>query len=58
MVGREPSVGEALLNASSDIGINLLVVGGYSRSRLRELILGGVTAHLLHSAAIPVFMVH
>jgi len=38
--------------------VNLLVVGGYSRSRLRELILGGVTAHLLSSAEIPVFMVH
>jgi nucleotide-binding universal stress UspA family protein len=58
MIGREPSVGVSLLKASGDMGINLLVVGGYSRSRLRELILGGVTAHLLHAAEIPVFMVH
>ena len=58
MVGREPSVGAALLKASGDIGVNLLVVGGYSRSRLRELVLGGVTAHLLHAAEIPVFMMH
>jgi nucleotide-binding universal stress UspA family protein len=54
----DPHVGEALLKASRDLGINMLVVGGYSRSRLRELILGGVTGHLLSSAEIPVFMVH
>jgi nucleotide-binding universal stress UspA family protein len=54
----DPHVGEALLKACRDMGINMLVVGGYSRSRLRELILGGVTGHLLSSAEIPVFMVH
>ncbi len=54
----DPNVGEALLKVSRDLGINMLVVGGYSRSRLRELILGGVTGHLLNSAEIPVFMVH
>ena len=54
----DPNVGQALLSAAGDMGVNLLVVGGYSRSRLRELILGGVTAHLLSSAEIPVFMVH
>jgi nucleotide-binding universal stress UspA family protein len=54
----DPSVGQALLAVAGELGINLLVVGGYSRSRLRELILGGVTAHLLASAEIPVFMVH
>jgi len=54
----DPHVGEALLKACRDTGINMLVVGGYSRSRLRELILGGVTGHLLSSAEIPVFMVH
>jgi nucleotide-binding universal stress UspA family protein len=54
----DPNVGQALLAVAGELGINLLVVGGYSRSRLRELILGGVTAHLLASAEIPVFMVH
>ncbi len=54
----DPHVGEALLKVSHDLGINMLVVGGYSRSRLRELILGGVTGHLLSSAEIPIFMVH
>ncbi|MGB5830703.1 MAG: universal stress protein [Thiohalocapsa sp.] len=54
----DPHVGEALLSASTEAGINLLVVGAYSRSRWRELILGGVTEHLLKSAEVPVFMVH
>jgi nucleotide-binding universal stress UspA family protein len=55
---QDPSVGHALLEASRTAGVNLLVVGGYSRSRLRELVFGGVTSHLLASADIPVFMVH
>jgi nucleotide-binding universal stress UspA family protein len=54
----DPSVGEALLAEARAAGVDLLVVGGYSRSRLRELILGGVTGHLLAKADIPVFMVH
>lgn len=54
----DPTVGEALLDEARDAAVNLLVVGGYSRSRLRELILGGVTGHLLANADIPVFMVH
>lgn len=54
----DPGVGESLLAEARAVGVNLLVVGGYSRSRLRELILGGVTGHLLAAADIPVFMVH
>ena len=54
----DPHVGETLLAACTARGINLLVVGAYSRSRWRELILGGVTEYLLTSAEVPVFMVH
>ena len=54
----DPSVGEALLLEARAAAINLLVVGGYSRSRLRELMFGGVTGHLLAESDIPVFMVH
>ena len=54
----DPSVGEALLAEARAAGVNLLVVGGYSRSRLRELMFGGVTGFLLAEADIPVFMVH
>ena len=49
---------DTLLLEARAAAINLLVVGGYSRSRLRELMFGGVTGHLLAESDIPVFMVH
>ncbi|HXP78022.1 MAG TPA: universal stress protein [Stellaceae bacterium] len=47
-----------LLSAAADVGAGLLVMGGYSHSRVRELIFGGVTAHILRDAVLPVLMVH
>ncbi len=52
------SAAEALLATASEVGAGLLVMGGYSHSRVRELILGGVTAHVLRGAAVSVLMVH
>lgn len=52
------SVGEALLAQSERNGADLLVVGGYSRSRLRDMVMGGVTTHLLKHAKLPVMMYH
>jgi len=52
----EGSVGRALLGACADSGVDLLVMGAYTRSRLRELILGGVTRRLLAEAELPLFM--
>lgn len=52
------AVGGALLAAAAEAGSDLLVMGGYSHSRLRELILGGVTRHVLAEAALPVLMSH
>ncbi|MES2712572.1 MAG: universal stress protein [Pseudomonadota bacterium] len=49
-------VGAGLLGATRDFGADLLVMGGYSHSRLRQLILGGVTRHVLENADIPVLM--
>ena len=49
---------ETLLSAAAEVGASLLVMGGYSHSRVRELILGGVTAHVLRDASVPVLMVH
>lgn len=37
---------------------DLLVMGGYGHSRLREVILGGATQHVLNHLATPVFMSH
>jgi nucleotide-binding universal stress UspA family protein len=49
---------DALLDYASDIGADLLVVGGYGHSRTREMILGGVTRDLLRHMTIPVLMSH
>jgi nucleotide-binding universal stress UspA family protein len=50
------SVGAGLLAAARDFGCDLLAMGAYSHSRLRQLILGGVTRHVLEAAKLPVMM--
>ena len=50
------SVGAGLLAAAADFGCDLLSMGAYSHSRLRQLILGGVTRHVLEHAKLPVMM--
>jgi nucleotide-binding universal stress UspA family protein len=49
-------VGAGLLGAAREFGADLLAMGAYSHSRLRQLILGGVTRHVLEKSAIPVMM--
>jgi nucleotide-binding universal stress UspA family protein len=49
-------VGAGLLVAANEFGCDLLVMGAYSHSRLRQLILGGVTRHVLEHAKIPLLM--
>lgn len=51
-------VADALLSRVSDLGADLLVMGGYGHSRLRELVLGGVTRQLLAKMTVPVLMAH
>ena len=51
-------IGEFLISRIADGGHDLLVMGGYSHSRLREMILGGVTRTLLDSMTVPVFLSH
>jgi nucleotide-binding universal stress UspA family protein len=50
--------GAALAAAAAEAGCDLLVMGGYGHSRLREMILGGVTRHMLAAARVPVLMAH
>jgi nucleotide-binding universal stress UspA family protein len=51
-------VGDELLNRLSDEGCDLLVMGCYGHSRLRETIFGGVTKNLLEHMTAPVLMSH
>jgi nucleotide-binding universal stress UspA family protein len=53
------SVGDTLLAAAAEHDAGLLVMGAYSHSRLRELLLGGATRHILKNAsARPVLLAH
>ena len=52
------TTGEVLLEAAASGGADLLVVGGYGHSRIRESLIGGVTRHVIANAQLPVFMVH
>jgi len=55
---RHGDIGEALLSQAADLSADLLVMGAYGHSRLRETILGGVTRTILQSMTIPVLMAH
>jgi nucleotide-binding universal stress UspA family protein len=52
------TVAAALLRSASEIGADLLVMGGYGRTRLSELVLGGVTRHVLAKAEVPLLISH
>jgi nucleotide-binding universal stress UspA family protein len=52
------SLGEALLAEAGEAGADMLVMGAYGHSRLRELVLGGVTRTVTAKAGIPVLMAH
>ena len=54
----ELSVADALLSYIADRSADLLVMGGYAHSRVRELVLGGVTRTILESMPVPVLMAH
>ncbi|ABE37586.1 universal stress protein [Rhodopseudomonas palustris] len=55
-----PDVGVAatILSHVADCSADLLVMGGYGHSRLREFVLGGVTREMLSSMTVPVLMSH
>ena len=53
------SVGDTLLAAAAEHEAGLLIMGAYSHSRLREMLLGGATRHILKNAsARPVLLAH
>lgn len=50
--------GEAILTEARRLGCDLLVKGAYTQSRLRQMIFGGATSHILQSAELPVIFAH
>lgn len=51
-------ISEALLQEAEGYGADLLVMGAYGHSRLRELVFGGATRELLEESRLPLFMAH
>ncbi len=54
--GRTP--GQTLADESRKAGADLMVKGAYTQSRLRQLVFGGATRHILYGADLPVLMAH
>ena len=57
-VAEDIGVGDALLSRVSDLGSDLIVMGGYGHSRLREFVLGGATRTVLRHMTVPVLLSH
>ena len=47
-----------ILSYAADSSADMIVMGGYGHSRLREFILGGVTRSILETMTVPVLMSH
>ena len=54
----ELAIGDAILAYAADDGADLLVMGGYGHSRMREIVLGGATRQVLAQMPLPVLMSH
>jgi nucleotide-binding universal stress UspA family protein len=55
-LGRAPAL--AILEEAASLGADLVVMGGYAHSRLRDLVFGGATKDMLRAATVPVLMAH
>jgi nucleotide-binding universal stress UspA family protein len=58
VVPRSGRPGEAILAEAKAQGADLLIKGAYTQSRLRQMIFGGATSHILSAAELPVFFAH
>jgi nucleotide-binding universal stress UspA family protein len=52
------TAGETLLAKADELGCDLIIKGAYTQSRLRQMIFGGTTRHILANAKLPVLMAH
>lgn len=52
------SISDTLLTKAEDIGADLIVMGGYSHSRFRETLFGGVTREMIEDAETPLLLSH
>ncbi len=52
------AIGVAVLEQAARLGSDLVVKGGFTQSRLSQMIFGGATRHILAETSLPVFMAH
>jgi nucleotide-binding universal stress UspA family protein len=52
------NAGDTILKKAAELGCDLIVKGAYTQSRLRQMIFGGTTRHILTHANLPVLMAH
>lgn len=57
-VSGEVDVGDIILSRAADLGADLLIMGGYGHSRVREYVFGGVTRQILEHMTLPTLMSH
>ncbi len=57
-VAADSDVGATILSRAADLNADLIVMGLYGHSRMREMVLGGASRTLLGSMTVPVFMAH
>ena len=55
---RDRTPGQVYLDEAKAIGADLMVKGAYTQSRLRQLIFGGATRHIIMEATMPVVLAH
>lgn len=56
--GEDSDVANVILSYAADCTANMIVMGGYGHSRLREFVLGGATRGILSTMTVPVFISH
>ena len=57
-VAANSDLGSVILSRAADHDVDLIVMGVYGHSRLREMVLGGASRTLLSSMTVPVLMAH
>lgn len=58
IVTKDQDVASTILSTAADLGSDMIVMGGYGHSRLREFVLGGATRGILGAMTVPVLMSH
>ncbi|CCQ73233.1 universal stress protein [Magnetospira sp. QH-2] len=58
VTAKEHAIGDTILSKAVETGCDCIVMGGWGHQRWREMVLGGVTKHMLKHMSIPVIMSH